>query len=203
MSLASRRARLRSFTYVLCIIVNNQARRSDPARQSLRLLHARASVSWTRSSARDGLPVKTRAYRRSRGTAATRSGCGSSAAIVEVSGANRYSRVVGCDDDSIEQVCQESFGERPFLFCLFHVFRASNGVLLTQTNGHDRSKGGGDRWANPRGTLDDCLWPTVSHERRLSGPLQPLSLAQPTAGMPCGSGHSVATRQLAFGQKRY
>ena len=71
------RASARWFTNTLCITVNSHARRSLPAAHSRRFSHARASASCTRSSARVGSPVNTRAYRRSRGSAARRSCCGS------------------------------------------------------------------------------------------------------------------------------
>jgi hypothetical protein len=77
---ASRRARARSLWWKLCMIANNHARRSDPALQSLRLSHARSRGSCTKSSARAGLRVRTRAQARSRGIAANSSGCGSAAA---------------------------------------------------------------------------------------------------------------------------
>src|SRR5512135_235828 len=61
------------------MIVNSHARRSDPAFQSWRFSHARARVSWTRSSARVASRVNAQAYRRNRGMAARNSGCGSGA----------------------------------------------------------------------------------------------------------------------------
>lgn len=49
------------FRYTRCMSVNSQARRSLPGRHSSHLRQARSSVSCTRSSAAQALPVSARA----------------------------------------------------------------------------------------------------------------------------------------------